>query len=224
MFQSVRFIPIKSPETCMLKLLRMIIPFNENSLAKIISDSLEILRAGGIVSYPTESYYALGVRITDEKAVKSLFDLKKRPVEKPLPIIIGDFNVLESVVKRVPDRARGLMERFWPGPLTIIFEAADNTSALLTAGTGKVAVRVPGESVALRLAREAGFPITATSANISTKPPADNPDMVTGYFGDSIDMIIDGGRTPGGSPSTIVDATVTPMKVLREGSVLLNAE
>jgi L-threonylcarbamoyladenylate synthase len=208
----------------MLKLLNMIIPFNENSSAKIIADSLGILRGGGIIAYPTESYYALGVLITDEKAVKSLFDLKKRPVEKPLPIIVGDLYVLESVVKRVPDRARELMERFWPGPLTIVFEAADNTSVLLTAGTGKVAVRVPGESVALRLAREAGFPITATSANVSTEPPADDTDMVANYFGDRIDLVIDAGKTPGGKPSTIVDVTVTPMKVLREGSILLDTD
>ena len=202
----------------------MIIPFNENSSAKIIADSIEILKGGGIVAYPTESFYALGVLATDEEALKKLFLLKKRSAEKPLPLIIGGPEALETVVKRVPERAVELMKRYWPGPLTIVFEAADNISDLLTAGTGKVAVRVPGESVALHLAREAGFPITATSANISTKPPADNPDAVLSYFGDSIDLIIDGGITPGGKPSTIVDATVNPIRVLREGSVLLHAE
>ena len=199
----------------------MIIPFNENSSAKIIADSLEIIGSGGIVAYPTESYYALGVLATDEKALESLFLLKKRPAEKPLPLIVGDAETLASVVKRVPDRAVELMKMYWPGPLTIVFEAADNISDLLTAGTGKVAVRVPGESVALRLAREAGFPMTATSANISSQPPADSPEAVLSYFGDSIDLIIDGGRTPGGKPSTIVDATVDPVRVLREGRVLL---
>lgn len=130
---------------------------------------------------------------------------------------------LASLVKTVPERAVELMDRYWPGPLTIIFEAVDNISDLLTAGTGKVAVRVPGESVALRLAREVGFPITATSANISSEPPADNPDAVLNYFGERIDLIIDAGKTPGGKPSTIVDVTVDPLNVLREGSVLLNA-
>ena len=202
----------------------MIIPFNENSSAKIIADSIEILKGGGIVAYPTESFYALGVLATDTKVLENLFLLKKRSAEKPLPLIIGGPEALEAVVKRVPERAVELMKRYWPGPLTIVCEAADNISDLLTAGTGKVAVRVPGESVALHLAREAGFPITATSANISTKPPADNPDAVLSYFGDSIDLIIDGGITPGGKPSTIVDATVNPIRVLREGSVLLHAE
>lgn len=202
----------------------MIIPFNENSSAKIIADSIEILKGGGIIAYPTESFYALGVLATDEKALKDLFLLKKRPIEKPLPLIVGGPEALATVVKRVPERAVDLMKRYWPGALTVVFEAADNISELLTAGTGRVAVRVPGESIALRLAREAGFPITATSANISTKPPADTPDMVTGYFGDSIDLIIDGGRTPGGKPSTIVDATTDTLKILREGSVLLHSE
>lgn len=202
----------------------MIIPFNENSSAKIISDSMEILRGGGIIAYSTESFYALGVLATDERALKYLFKLKKRPAEKPLPLIVGGPEALAAVVKRVPERAVELMKRYWPGPLTIVFEAADNISDLLTAGTGRVAVRVPGDSVALLLAREAGFPITATSANISTKPPADNPDAVLDYFGDSIDLIIDAGKTPGGRPSTIVDAAVDPLKVLRKGSVLLDAE
>ncbi len=202
----------------------MIIPFNENSSAKIITDSLRIIERGGIVAYPTESFYALGVLATDEKALESLFLLKKRPAEKPLPLIVGDLETLLSVVKWVPDRAAELMERYWPGPLTIIFEAADNISDLLTAGTGRVAVRMPGESAALSLAREAGFPITATSANISSEPPADNIDAVLSYFGDSIDLIIDGGRTPGGKPSTIVDAAADTLKILREGRILLHPE
>ncbi|MBL7032494.1 MAG: threonylcarbamoyl-AMP synthase [Nitrospira sp.] len=202
----------------------MIIPFNENSSAKIIADSIEIMKGGGVIAYPTESFYALGALATNEKALEKLFLLKKRPAEKPLPLIVGGPEALAAVVKKLPERAVELMKRYWPGPLTIVFEAADNISDLLTAGTGKVAVRVPGESVAMHLARAAGFPITATSANISTKSPADNTDMIVNYFGDSIDMIIDGGRTPGGKPSTIVDATVDPIRILREGSVLLHAE
>ncbi|HDL98967.1 MAG TPA: threonylcarbamoyl-AMP synthase [Desulfobacteraceae bacterium] len=199
----------------------MIIPFNKNSLLKIIADSLEIIKGGGIIAYPTESFYALGVLATNEKALENLFLLKKRPIEKPLPLIVGGPEALAAVVKTVPDRAIELMKRFWPGPLTIVFEAADNVSDLLTAGTGRVAVRVPGDSIALHLAREAGFPITATSANISSEPPADNADAVLNYFGDSIDLIIDVGKTPGGRPSTIVDVTTDTLKILREGSIIL---
>ncbi len=185
---------------------------------------MEILKGGGIIAYPTESFYALGVLATDEKALENLFLLKKRPAEKPLPLIVGDMVTLASLVKTVPERAVELMDRYWPGPLTIIFEAADNISDLLTACTGRVAVRIPGESVALRLAREVGFPITATSANISSEPPANNTDAVLNYFGERIDLIIDGGRTSGGKPSTIVDATADPLKILREGSILLDTD
>ncbi len=188
---------------------------------KTIDDSIEILKDGGIIAYPTESFYALGVIATDERALNDLFLLKKRPVEKPLPIIVGSTEALEVVVSRVPESAAVLMKRYWPGPLTIVFEAADNISDMLTAGTGKVAVRIPGDSIALNLARAAGFPITATSANISTKPPADNTDMIVNYFGDEIALIIDAGTTPGGKPSTIVDATVDPIRILREGSILV---
>lgn len=202
----------------------MILSFNENSSGKTIADSLGIVKSGGIIAYPTESFYALGVLATDEKALENLFLLKKRPAEKPLPLIVGGPEALAAVVKSVPELAVELMKRYWPGPLTIVFEAADNISDLLTAGTGRVAVRVPGESIALRLARQAGFPITATSANISSEPPADNTDAVLNYFGDGIDLIIDDGKTPGGRPSTIVDATVDPIRVLREGSILLNAD
>lgn len=199
----------------------MIIPFNVNSSAEILARAIKILRNGGIVAYPTESFYALGVLATNEEALNDLFLLKKRPPEKPLPLIVGDLFTLAAIVKTVPERALDLMDRFWPGPLTIVFEAADGMPNLLTAGSGKVAVRIPGESAALDLARAAGFPITATSANISAEPPADTPDMVLGYFGDKVALIIDGGRTPGGKPSTIVDATVDPVKVLREGSLIL---
>jgi L-threonylcarbamoyladenylate synthase len=205
----------------MLKLMSMIIPFNENSSAEIIAEAIKILKKGGVVAYPTESFYALGVLATDNEAVDDLFLLKKRPVGKPLPVIVGDMVTLSSIVKTVPARAVDLMDRFWPGPLTIVFEAAAGIPDLLTAQSGKVAVRIPGAGAALDLARTAGFPITATSANISAEAPADTPDLVLGYFGDKIDLIIDGGRTPGGRPSTIVDVTVDPVKVLREGSLLL---
>lgn len=205
----------------MLKLMSMIIPFNKISSSEIIAEAVSILKGGGIVAYPTESFYALGVPATDSEAVDALFLLKERPVVKPLPLIVGNMSVLASVVKNVPERAAGLIDKFWPGPLTIVFEAADGIPDLLTAQSGKVAVRIPGESAALDLARAADFPITATSANISTQPPADTPQMVLEYFGDKVDLIIDAGRTPGGRPSTIVDATVDPVKVLREGALVL---
>ncbi len=196
------------------------LPLKENNHSEVFTEALRILEGGGIVAYPTESFYALGVIAADEDAVKRLFELKKRPAEKPLPIIVGDMDILVSIVKKIPEHAEGLMEKFWPGPLTLIFEAADSIPGLLTGRTGKVAIRVPGKSAALYMAEAIKIPITATSANPSSLPPAEDPDAVMNYFGDKVDLIIDAGKAPGGKPSTIVDVTVSPFKILREGRII----
>ena len=206
----------------MLELAMLSLSYKIDSGDMIASESLDILRRGGIIAYSTESYYALGVLATDEAAVKKLIEIKNRPPEKPLPVIVGDMDTLKSIVKKIPDQANELIQRHWPGPLTIIFEAQANVPELLTAGTGKVAVRIPGESAALYLAKELKLPVTATSANPSSMQPADSPEMVKNYFGDDLDLLIDAGMLPGGKPSTIVDATVIPLKVLRKGKVELD--
>jgi L-threonylcarbamoyladenylate synthase len=197
------------------------LPLKENNHSEVFKKALTILESGEIVAYPTESFYALGVIATDSNAVKRLFELKKRPAEKPLPIIVGNMDILGSIVKSIPEQAKALIEKFWPGPLTLIFEAADNIPESLTGGTGKVAVRIPGRSAALYLAEAIKFPITATSANPSSLPPAETPDAVINYFGDKVDLIVDAGRAPGGKPSTIIDVTVDPPKILREGRIQL---
>lgn len=203
----------------MLKFKMLILPFTETNADSIFAKSSEILKNSGVIAYPTESFYALGVLAKDEHAIKKLYSLKQRPADKPLPIIVDNMDTLASIVKYVPRHAEKLIEKFWPGPLTLIFEARHNVPVLLTGGRGKVAVRIPGESVALHLVRALRLPITSTSANPSGKPPAKDAASVINYFGDSIDLIIDGGQTPGGKPSTIADVTVTPLNVLREGSV-----
>lgn len=194
--------------------------YTNDNTESIAAESAKILKGGGVIAYSTESFYALGVVATDNAAVKRLFELKKRPHDKPVPIIISDINMISSIAKSIPAGAVKLMDRFWPGPMTLIFESLDNIPAILTGNTGRVAVRIPGESAALDLVRALKFPITATSANISAQPPAVDADTIIDYFGDSIDLIIDSGTSPGGRPSTIVDVTVTPPKILREGSIL----
>jgi L-threonylcarbamoyladenylate synthase len=206
----------------MLKSVMQVLSFTESSSEDVIKETLKTLNQGGIVAYPTESFYALGVLAENEEAVKKLYGLKKRPAQKPLPLIVGDIDILKTVVKSMPDKARDLAERFWPGPLTIIFEARDNIPRLLTGGSGKVAVRVPGQSAALRLAIASKLPITATSANPSSLPPAKKAEEVVNYFGERVDVILDGGETPGGKPSTIIDVTVIPPRILRHGSITLD--
>jgi L-threonylcarbamoyladenylate synthase len=203
----------------MLELLMLTLSYEIDSSDIITAESLDTLRKGGIMAYSTESYYALGVLATDEAAVKRLIEIKNRPPDKPLPVIVGDMDTLKSIVKKIPDRANELIHEHWPGPLTIIFEAQTNVPDILTAGTGKVAVRIPGECAALYLAKSLKLPVTATSANPSSKQPADSPDMVKNYFRDDLDLLIDAGMLPGGKPSTIVDVTVSPPKLLRKGRV-----
>jgi len=198
-----------------------IFSFKPETAKEVLEKSLKVLKDGVVIAFPTESFYALGVLATDEAAVKKLCWIKNRPANKPLPVIVGDIETLKSIVKSVPLQAEILMKKFWPGPLTIIFEAVSGLPALLTGGSERIAVRIPGESVAFHLARRARLPITATSANLSGSAPAKSVQEVIDYFGESIDLVIDAGETPGGKPSTIVDFTVTPPKILRAGRIEL---
>lgn len=179
-----------------------------------------VLAAGGIVCFPTETFYGLGVRYDDRGAHEKLFRLKHRPADKPLPLIVGSMGTLDCLVDRISKAEGVLMRHFWPGPLTILLPARRDLPDFITAGRpGRVAVRIPGASLALELAKSLDFPVTATSANISGMPAADNPDDVVRYFGDRVDLIIDGGKTPGGLSSTIVEEKDNRIVIVREGAI-----
>jgi L-threonylcarbamoyladenylate synthase len=208
----------------MIQLIMRILSLTKETDEEVIREGVRSLSSGDVIAYPTESYYALGVQATDEQAVRRLFTLKRRPQKNALPVVVGTAEILESIVKAVPLQAKRLMDKYWPGPLTILFEAKDHLPLLLTGGSRRIAVRIPGEGFALRLATACPFAITATSANISSHPPAEHPDQLVGYFDWDIDLLIDAGSAPGGKPSTIVDATVVPCRVLREGRVRLQIE
>jgi L-threonylcarbamoyladenylate synthase len=190
----------------------------ENS-SRVLTSAITILKNGGIIAYPTETFYGLGVKFDLVVSLQNLYAIKKRPLEKALPLIIGNRELLGLIASSVNEKTLALMDRFWPGPLTVILAAQKNLPEYLTAGTHTVAVRIPGRSFALTLARAAGFPITATSANISGMPAAQDAGTVVKYFGDRIDLVIDGGNTPGGKPSTIADATGEDITMLREGAI-----
>lgn len=197
----------------------MLIKVTDKNLSDVLKRAVEILNNGGIVAYPTETFYGLGVKFDKEASLKKLYELKKRPKGKPMPLIIGSRASLSMVAVFVNEIAESLMDEFWPGPLTLLLKAKEGLSSYLTANTGRIAVRIPGESAALYLVREAGFPITATSANPSGMPPAEDAGAVIRYFGEEVDMVIDGGRTPGGLPSTIADVTEKKIKIVREGAI-----
>ncbi len=176
------------------------------------------LLEGRIIAYPTETIYGLGAKYDNEKALIRLYDLKHRPHEKTIPIIIGGVEQLSLLVNSVNDTARLLMQKFWPGPLTLVFYARSGLNSYITC-TDKIAIRIPGESFALDLVNKAGFPITATSANISGFPPASNTAMISKYFNDRLDLIVNGGTSQNTQPSTIVDVTRETAVVLREGVI-----
>lgn len=195
-----------------------IIKTDGSERARALRAAVETLDRGGIVAFPTETFYGLGVRFDLAKSLVRLHALKRRPPEKAMPLIIGEREALGYVTAEVSATAAGLMERFWPGPLTILFPARRGLSKHISAN-GKVAVRVPGESFALHLAKAAGLPLTATSANPSGLPPASDAGQVAAYFGAEIDLVIDGGRTRGGLPSTVVDVEGDRITILRQGDI-----
>lgn len=195
---------------------------NNNNLKESLHTAIEILNKGGIIAYSTETFYGLGVKYDIENALQKVIELKKRPSEKGIPLIIGNKNQLSLIAEYVNRNAEKLIEKFWPGPLTLLLPAKRNLSSLITAGTNKVAVRIPGESFALHLAKIIDFPITSTSANPSNFPPAKDAQTVFNYFNNEIDMIFDCGSSTKSLPSTIVDTTNEEIIIIREGLIKKN--
>ena len=193
-----------------------ILPANDS---KTIHHALEILRAGGLVAFPTDTVYGVGALAFDGKAVESIYIAKDRPIEKAIPILIGGISDLEKISDDVPGTARRLALRFWPGPLTVLVPKKPTLPESISA-TSTVAVRVPDHPVARRLLRAAG-PLAVTSANISGQPSPSTAQEVMDQLNGRIELILDGGRSPGGIPSTLVDCTGDEIKILREGPITL---
>lgn len=181
--------------------------------------AVEILRAGGVVVYPTETFYGLGVDALNQKAIKKVFTIKGRSFAQPLLILIPEQDYLPRYVTEVSEKARRLMEHFWPGPLTMVFSASPQLPSMLTAGIKKIAIRISPHPIARALTSAFAGPLTSTSANISGEQSPATAKEVFARLGGMIDLIIDGGKTPGQMPSTIVDVTFSPPQLVREGVV-----
>ncbi|MCP4338885.1 MAG: threonylcarbamoyl-AMP synthase [Desulfobulbaceae bacterium] len=182
------------------------------------------LRQGGIVAFPTETYYGLAVDPECASAVTKLFEVKKRQEHKPLLLLIEKLEWLDSVAQKVPAVYWPLIKKHWPGPLTLIFQAKTTISQKITGNTGTVGVRISPHPVAQELVRRMGKPITATSANISGLAPARTSLEVAEMLGDSVDYIVDGGQTDAGLCSTIVDVKNGKLTLLRRGQIDLSDE
>jgi len=189
------------------------------SASDAIPHALEILKAGGLVAFPTDTVYGVGALAFNGKAVESIYAAKDRPVEKAIPVLIGDLDDLEKVGIHIPASAHKLASRFWPGPLTILVPKRADLPESVSA-TSTVGVRVPNHEIARALVRAAG-PMAVTSANISGRESPVTAEEVYEQLGGRIDLILDGGKTPGGVPSTLVDCTTSELKVLREGPISL---
>lgn len=177
----------------------------------------EILQQGGLVAFPTETVYGLGGNALDPEASRKIYSAKGRPSDNPLIIHIADMEHLYRIVRQVPKKAEALAERYWPGPLTMIFKKADCVPVETTGGLDSVAVRMPGNRIALELIRQAGGYVAAPSANTSGRPSPTLASHVAEDLGDKIPMIIDGGLTDIGLESTIVDFTERVPTILRPG-------
>ena len=189
--------------------------------AGALERAAETLRGGGLVAFPTESFYGLGAHALDPRAVARVFAVKGRPESKPLLVLVDSAAMAEALAAEIPPGARELMARHWPGPLTLVLRAAAGVPESLTAGTGALGVRMPGHPVALALVRAARFAVTAPSANPSGAAPPTTAEAVLRYFDGALDLVVDGGPTAGGGGSTIADCTVWPPRLLRAGPVPL---
>jgi L-threonylcarbamoyladenylate synthase len=190
-----------------------------NSEEIILTQAAEILANGGIIAYPTETFYGLGADATNEKAIEKIFAVKGRNFKNPIALIIGQADDIYPLVQDVPQTAKKLMAVFWPGALTIVFSATDIVSPLLTAGSGKIGLRLSSHPGARGLVQKLKRPLTATSANLSGSPECSQASEVAEQIGDKIDAIVDLGDTPGTDGSTIIDVTCDPPVILREGAI-----
>jgi len=184
---------------------------------KAMSSALEVLNGGGLVAFPTDTVYGLGVSVFNGPAIDLIYQAKNRPLEKSIPVLIGDIDDLVKVSGHVPGIALKLAARFWPGPLTLVIPKRPDLPKQISS-TESVGVRVPDYLMARVLLRLAG-PMAVSSANLSGQVSPSTAEDVWGQLSGRIDLILDGGKTPGGVPSTVVDCLGRELKVLRQGPI-----
>jgi L-threonylcarbamoyladenylate synthase len=179
----------------------------------------QVVRAKGVIAYPTDTFYGLGADPRDPEAVKKVFDIKGRKAGQPILLLLHDRSEVTAWASAVTRSAERLMDRFWPGPLTLVFPAAAHVLPELTGGSGTIGLRVPGNDLTRDLLCYMGTALTGTSANRSGGRDPRTAEEVMREVGDRVDLVLDGGATAGDRPSTVVDVTVEPPRVIRQGII-----
>ena len=189
------------------------------SLEQQIKLAVSILKKGGIVAFPTDTVYGLGADPLNEQAVDRIYKVKRRHHNLPLPLLLAEKSDLLKVATVVPKIAWQLAERFLPGGLTLVLRKSPWVPGSVTAGGDTIAVRIPNHNIPIALIRGLGSPIVGTSANLSGKPSPVTAEEVHEQLGDEVDLIIDGGRCPGGTESTVLDVSSEVPALIREGAI-----
>jgi L-threonylcarbamoyladenylate synthase len=184
-----------------------------------LSLAITALRRGNVIVFPTETLYGLGADALNDKAVEKVFELKGRNPEIPIPVLVADQEMLNGLIDEMPPLARKLMDRFWPGPLTIVLPARPGTPKQLLNRNGGVGVRISSQPIATQLVRELGRPLTATSANPSGRQPASTLQQAEDYFAGRIRVFIDGGKLPSKVGSSVVEIIENRLRIIREGEI-----
>ncbi len=179
----------------------------------------KILEKGGVIAFPTETVYALGVDISNEKAIRKLYDLKGRDYSKPLSIFISSMNMLEEYVTEISPQAQKLIEKYWPGPLTLVFKASKKVPSLIMGGGKTIGIRMSSHPCVVEILEAFKKPITATSANISGQKSARTAEELKFYFRGAIDYVIEDNVGESQIESTVIDVSQDKFQVLREGAL-----
>ena len=192
-------------------------PSNSESWESMIAETQKVLKGGGVIAFPTDTFYGLGANPYNTKAVDKIYSIKGRDPEKPLLLLIDSILKLDDLAEEISEASAKLIESFWPGPLTMLFKPKHTIPKNIT--TGLIGIRQPGNLITRKILAGLNYPLTAPSANISGEDPTTTAEQVKDRLKNKVDLILDAGICRGGEPSTLVDTTKTPVRLVRAGAI-----